>query len=477
MDTKQLQELLTELVKQPNESEFVEFQLDFHSAEELGEQLSALSNSACICDQPYGYLVFGVEENTHRIVGASFKPKTYKLKGNEGLEVWLASRFNPNIDFTIYEFNFDKTRHIAIFKIPATKDHPVEFLHAPYIRAGGVARRLIDFPDKQAKIRKKNTAPFEGEIAKNNLTASDITHLLSAKTCFDLMKLPYPSTQRAVIDKFVEEGLIVKGKKYAITKWGALLFAKNLSDFEGLDRKTIRVIVYKDESKRETVGKQTGKKGYAIGFENLVNWVAGQLPANEETDSASWTETGTYPYLAVRELVGNMLIHQDFSEKGFPLIEVYSDRIEFSNPGLPLVPPERFIDSHYIRNEKLSDIMRRMGFCEGKGSGIDKVIAQNEFFQLPPISIIAAEKRTKLILYCCQTQNELNKKEKILACYQHACLQYVRNEKMTHQTLGNRFSKGEGENSAFTSKVIDAALGENLIKEGDVENSYLPFWA
>jgi predicted HTH transcriptional regulator len=482
MDKKQLQELVSELVKQSNESESVEFKLNFHSVAEIGERLSALSNGACIRNQPYGYLVFGIEDGSHRIVGTTFKPKTHKAKGNEALENWLASRLSPSIDFTIHEFDYDETRHIALFEIPATKAQPVEFLHTSYVRVGSVTRKLSDFPEKQAKIWKKDTIPFEKETAKDNLVASDITRLLSTETYFDLMKLPYPSTQQAVIDKLADEGLIVKKKGYAITKLGALLFAKNLRDFESVERKTVRVIVYKGKNKVETIREQIGGKGYALGFENLVNWVNGQLPANEEIGKALRVETRMYPELAIRELIGNMLIHQDLTEKGFPMVEIYTDRIEFSNPGLPLVTPERFIDAYYSRNEKLSDIMRRMGFCEEKGSGMDKVILQNELFQLPPVGIITAEKRTQLTIYSYKMLNELNKKEKVLACYQHACLKYVCNEKMTNQTLRDRF-KIEDRNAAIASRIIRDALDEGFIKESNVENqsrkyaSYIPFWA
>lgn len=481
MENRQLIELLNELVKQPHESEWVEFKLNFHSAEEIGERISAISNGACIHNQQYGYLVFGVEDSTHIIKGTTFRGKTHK-KGNEELEHWLATRLNPRIDFNIYEFDYDSQRRITLFVIPATKTQPVEFLHHAYIRVGSITRKLNEFPEKQAKIWKKESIPFERETAKDNLVASDITKYLSTETYFDLMKLPYPSNQQGVIDKFIEEGLVVKGKTYGITKLGAILFAKNLKDFESVERKSVRVIVYRGKNKVETEREQIGIKGYAIGFEGLVNWVNGQLPANEEIGKALRTESRMYPEIAIRELVANALIHQDLSEKGFPMVEIFLDRIEISNPGTPLVTPDRFIDAYVSRNEKLADLMRRMGFCEEKGSGMDKVIFYNELYQLPPINIIVAEGRTRVTMYSYKSLNDLDKKEKIRACYQHACLKYVSNEKMTNQSLRDRF-KIEDQNAAIASRIIRDSLAENVIKEDDPESksrkyaSYIPFWA
>ena len=248
-------ELIEELVKQPNESEWVEFKLNFHSPEEIGERLSALSNGACIHNQPFGYLVFGVEDKTHVVKGTSFKAKSHK-KGGEDLEHWLANRLNPRIDFIVYEFDYDAQIHISIYVIPATRNRPVDFFNISYIRLGSITRKLTELPEKEAKIWRKETVSFEKEIAKDNLTSSDIVKFLSTEAYFDLLQIPYPSNQQGVIDKFVEEGLVVRKSVYAITKLAAYLFAKNLGDFENVERKSIRVIVYKGKSKVETKRKQ-----------------------------------------------------------------------------------------------------------------------------------------------------------------------------------------------------------------------------
>ena len=481
MTDKQLIELLNNLIKQPYENEWLEFKLNFHSPEEIGERISALSNGACIQGQSFGYLVFGVEDKMHIVKGTSFQAKSHK-KGNEELEHWLANRLNPRIDFSIYEFDYQIDKHISIFVIPATKNRPVEFLHQAYIRIGSITRKLNDFPEKQAKIWKKDTIPFEKEIAKDNLNAVDITKYLSTETYFDLIKLPYPSTQQGVIDKFIEENLVVKNKGYAITKLGALLFAKNLKNFESVERKSVRVIVYKGKNKVETEREQIGLKGYALGFVGLIDWINSQLPANEEIGKALRKDTRMYPEIAVRELVANALIHQDFTVKGFPMIEIFTDRIEISNSGTPLVTPDRFIDGYISRNDKLADLMRRIGFCEEKGSGLDKVIYYNELYQLPAINVIVTENRTHVSIYSYKTLNKLDKKEKIRACYQHACLKYVSNEKMTNQSLRERF-KIENKNAAIASRIIRDALKDGVIKEDDPESKsrkyagYLPFWA
>ena len=122
--------------------------------------------------------------------------------------------------------------------------------------------------------------------------------------------------------------------------------------------------------------RQDGQRGYAAGFQGLVDYIDGLLPRNELIGKAFREERPLYPSIAIRELIANALIHQDMTITGAgPLIELFSDRMEITNPGAPLVSPDRFLDSPpRSRNEALASLMRRMKLCEEQGTGIDKVI-------------------------------------------------------------------------------------------------------
>lgn len=482
MTDTQLRKLLEELVKQPMESEWVEFKHNYHSDEEIGERLSALSNGASIHNQDYGYLVFGIQDATHKIVGTTFKAKSAKRK-TEDLEHWLAQRLKPRIDFEVKEFDY-KGHHISMFIVPATHNQPVEFMQNAFIRVASITRKLNEFPEKARKIWKRGPIKvFEDRIALDGLQADNIVKLLDTQSYFDLLGIPYPSNRTGVIDKFESEGLLVKKhSNYNITNLGAILFAKDLNNFPSLYRKSVRVIIYDGKNKLKTIREQIGIKGYAVGFEGLISWTNSQLPTNEVIGKALRKEVRMYPEIAIRELVANALIHQDFDEKGFPMIEIYSDRIELTNPGLPLITPDRFIDEYQSRNEKLADLLRRLRICEEKGSGIDKVIASTELYQLPAADFIIQQRHTKAILYSYQQLNAMDKKDKIRATYQHCCLRYLTNEKMTNQSLRKRFVIEE-HNAAIASRIIRDTLGSELIKVDDPTTKsrkyakYIPFWA
>lgn len=340
-------------------------------------------------------------------------------------------------------------------------------------------------PDQLKKIFDEgHHSRFFEKIALNNLTADDVVEHLDTQTYFDLLKMPYPSTRDSVIARLVKEALVIKnGRSFAITNLGAILLAKDLRVFDAVNRKALRIIVYKGKNKLESVREQIETKGYAVGYENLIGYINSQLPANEVIDQALRSEITMYPIIAIRELVANALVHQDFDESGMsPMVEVYSDRIEISNPGTPLIPTERFVDEYKSRNERLADLMRRMRICEEKSSGIDKVVSSTEAYQLPAPDFRVGTHHTTALLFAHQEFAVMARTDRIRACYLHCCLRYVTNEKMSNQSLRQRFQLQESKAEAV-SRIISDTIEASLIKLDDPENhsrryaKYVPFWA
>lgn len=191
-----------------------------------------------------------------------------------------------------------------------------------------------------------------------------------------------------------------------------------------------------------------------------------------------------YPELALREMVANALIHQDLRISGAgPMVEVFTDRIEISNPGAPLNDLQRLLDlPPRSRNEALASFMRRIGVCEERGSGIDKVIFEIEKYQLPPPDFRIAGDNTVAVLFAPKRHTAMDATERVRACYQHACLMYVSNQRMTNASLRTRFGI-EAANAATVSRFLGEALKSGVIRLGDPEGKstkdrwYLPAWA
>ena len=190
-----------------------------------------------------------------------------------------------------------------------------------------------------------------------------------------------------------------------------------------------------------------------------------------------------FPELAVRELVANALIHQDFLVTGAgPMVEIFDDRIEITNPGAPLVDTQRFLDSSpHSRNESLAWMMRRIGICEERGSGWDKVVFQSELYQLPAPLVEATDDYTRVVLFAPRPLSSMDKAERIRAAYLHACLRYVNRAYLTNASVRERFGI-EVQNSAKASRLISEAVQDGAISPDDPaaapkQMRYVPWWA
>jgi predicted HTH transcriptional regulator len=242
------------------------------------------------------------------------------------------------------------------------------------------------------------------------------------------------------------------------------------------------VVSYKGLDRTETETEIEGRRGYASGFSDLNAVVVRKLPHSEELRRSLRIPAPMYPEVALRELIANALIHQDFEMTGTgPMVEVFSDRIEITNPGTPLIDVARFLDlPPRSRNEKLAHLMRRLRICEERGSGIDKVLKHVEMFQLPAPDFQVAGGHTRVILFGQRGFADMTKSERIRACYQHAGLRWVSSQQMTNESLRKRFGF---EQPAQASRIINDTLAEGLIRQYDpTSNSkrhakYVPFWA
>lgn len=478
MNESQLKQLITNLANLPKETETVEFKENYLNEENIGKTISALSNSANLHDKKNAFLVFGIKDDNHEIIGTNFLPSQEKI-GNDQLEFWLSRQINPRIDFRIYEFRFENMP-IVIFEIPPAITQPVKFNNIAYIRIGSATPKLSDYPEKERKIWNNiNKKSFEKGIAKENLTIPEVLELLDYSKYFSLTKQEIPSETQQFVEKMAQHGLVKKvfDNNYDITNLGAILFAKDLNNFPTVKRKSVRVVIYKDDTRVNRLKEQEGKLGYAIAFESLLDYINDKLPHNEEISKSLRKDVKMYPEVAIREFVANALIHQDLSISGAgPMVEIFENRIEITNTGEPLIDTDRFIDHPpRSRNEDMASFMRQIGVCEEGGTGIDRALIQIALFQLPAPKFEKYENFTKITLYAHKSLRDMTTDDKIRACFQHCVLKYVENSRMTNATLRERLGIGE-KNYPAASVIIKSTIQKGLIKESEKPKEYIPIW-
>lgn len=209
------------------------------------------------------------------------------------------------------------------------------------------------------------------------------------------------------------------------------------------------------------------------------------LPHSEVIQQALRTQVAVYPEIALRELIANALIHQDFSISGAgPMVEIYDDRIEVTNPGtlLPGKKPDRLIGTTpESRNEKLASSFRRFRICEERGTGFQKVVTAIELFGLPPLVLAPQENAFRVTIGAPRKFADMSASERIEACSQHSVLQYLSSKTLTNTTLRQRFHLHEKTRNQVTNLISDA-VDAGRIRRKDMGSGkkfaeYVPYWA
>lgn len=448
--------------------------LEFKEAKTQFDTRKLCRYCVAIANEGGGHLILGVTNDPpRRVIGT----KAVNDPSDMAAKLFHAIGFRVDIEVVTHPDG-----RVLVFHIPS-RPRGTAYAHegAYLMRVGEELQPMSE--DQLRRIFAEGQPSWLESPAVSCPSAQEVVQLLDTQTFFDLLNMPYPTDQSGVLEKLKTERLIEETQDgFTVLNIGAILLAKELRKFDTVYRKAPRVVVYQGGSKLDTKSDLVGEKGYAVGFQGLVQYVMTQLPQNEVIKDALRKESKLVPEVVIRELLANALIHQDFEISGTsPLVEIYDDRIEIANPGEPIVPVDRFIDGYQSRNERLADLMRRFGICEEKSSGIDRVINTVELQQLPAPDFQAGLNRTMAIIYGPRSFKRMDRNDRIRACYQHCVLQLVLRKQMTNQSLRDRFGLSEG-SSNTVSQIISAAIDQGLIKlDPNAPTSrkyarYLPSW-
>ncbi len=447
----------------------------------LTEHLSALAN------QPGGgHLVFGVDASGTPVgIGEEAVEKTViqlANLGRAGLEPPLV------LDHAVEEFNGVR---LLLVHVPESAVKPVHLrsksLDEAFIRSGGTTRKASR-QEIGTLMLNSRTPRWEELHASMLLNDATLAASLNVEPIFAMLERPLATAPEEMLAWMAAERFIVRdpaGGGY-IKNLGAIAAGRKLADFPDLSRKAVRVVLYDGVNKATTKLEQEGTKGYAISFQGLLQFVMSLLPQSEIVEQALRKKRTVYPEIALREIIANALIHQDFSVTGAgPLIEIFDDRIEVSNPGglLPSKQINRLIGTQpESRNEQLARAFRRYKICEERGSGLLKAGLAIELYGLPPIEFDAGTNHFKVTLHAPRTFAKMSARERLEACYQHAVLKHYSGSTMTNTTLRERLKMPEKQRS-MVSVLIQEAVDKRLVKSADPDNKskkfaeYVPFWA
>ena len=471
---------LTDLRK---EGTWYEFKENYYNEKIIGDYISALSNAAAIEQKEYGYMIWGVNDTTYEIVGTTFDPDKHKV-GNQDLEIYLNSLIDPHISIDFFEL-FINNKRIVVLRIEKASVKPTSFNGVEKIRVGSNRANLKDYPKKEAEIWESfRVKSFENEVALDELNVNDIFNLLDTHVFFEMIDLPYPNREKDVIESLIRKDLIRQSDNgtYIITNCGALLIARDLNKFPKLIRKSIRVIEYENEKKTSAIGETIFKKGYLLIFEDVLTFIMGLMKKSEDYSNGLRNEKTRFPFLAIREALGNIIAHQDLTNlsKG-PVIEVHPTFIDFINPGNMIIDPLRIIDATPESfNICLTDVLHLAHILEERGQGFDVMEETMGSYHLPSPIVTQGDNYTIVSLIYYPVLNKWPNEFIIKTIYLFCCYNAVNKKETSNSDIRERLNIDE-KNAAMVSRKIKEAVESGLIKisnpsSGIEARKYIPFW-
>ena len=374
MNTKQI---VLKLCALNDEQEWFEFKENWFQPEALGEYVSALSNAAAFHYKKYGYFIWGVDDQTHEIVGTTFNQ--YCEHNREPYQNYLARNLSPSINFRFEEVDIDGKR-VVVMMIPAATEIPTSFKEKRYLRIGSSKCPMKDCPKSEIelfKILDGRTETIESIPSKYQ----DLT--------FQKLFGYYGSKGIVLNQKTFIRNLGLRNQEGEFN-----LLAQLLSDNSHFP---LRVTIFDGKTKGSNLFsvREFGYNCLLYSLDELLRYgdVLNLIRADETNRVVDRKEVPLFDNKAFREAVINAVLHNKWTEGNEPMISVFSDRIEILSRGT--IPPAQTMEGFFLResipvNEKLSEIFLQLHISEKSGRGVPKITEMygKEAFSFREYSIV-----------------------------------------------------------------------------------------
>ncbi len=350
-----------DLCASDDEQEWFEFKENWFQPEVLGEYVSALSNAAAFHDKKYAYFVWGVNDDTHEIVGTTFNQ--YCDHNKEPFQNYLARNLSPSINFSFKETIIEDKR-VVVLVIPAAEEIPTSFREKRYIRIGSSKANLKDYPKREIQLFKI----LDGRVETIETLASKYQDLTFAKL------FGYYGSKGIVLnEKTFEKNLGLRNQNGEYN-----LLAQLLSDNSHFP---LRVSIFDGTTKGSNLFsvREFGNNCLLYTLDEVLRYgdVLNIIQTDESERVVERLETPLFENKAFREAIINAVLHNLWISGNEPMISVFSDRIEILSRGT-LAPAQTmegfFLGESIPVNEKLSEIFLQLHISEKSGRGVPKIL-------------------------------------------------------------------------------------------------------
>ncbi len=386
-----------------NENEYVEYKeaknnFDFN---ELGKYFSALSNGANLVNKQYAWLVFGVEDKTHKLVDTN-----YRRNGNlNGLKKDITQSTNDNMTFLdIYDFEINGKR-VVMFKIPAAIGIPTTWKGIAYDRNN---ESLVPLNETKRNIILSTVNIDWTRQIVEGLTVSDLDKDAILKAREQFKKKNENKSIAGEIDKMDDISFLNKAKVLLngkVTRAAWLLLGNE--DTNTYVENYIPTITWKLQEGTNIIDYEHFTIPFIITMEKASEKIRNLRYRYMPSQTTLFpNEVDKYDINILRELLNNAIAHQDYRKGGRVNILEFKDKVMIINEGsfIPKTVDTLIINEGYVppyyRNPFLAQAMVNLNMIDTAGMGIRRSFEKlrERFFPMPDYDL-SEENRVKVTIY------------------------------------------------------------------------------
>ena len=403
---EQLRSLLTELLSYPDELPWLEIKHGNGNPDEIGRYISALANSACTENREYGYMIWGVENDSRIIEGTAFDPD-HKNKNQQPLRIYLSRTLKPEIAFEFYSFEVDGKK-VVILEVEAAYRRPISFQGTEYIRIGESRTELSKHPKEAAKIYRTVGKDWSAEVVVD-ATMKDL-----APEAVKAARERYSEKHRN--DSFAEEietwsteeflnkaKLTINGK---ITRAALILLGKPESA-HWLNPSVVKITWNLVDNDHTSIDYQHFDPPLLLAVDRIFAKIRNITIRTMPDGTLFPVEISQYDSWVFREALHNCIAHQDYTLCRNVVVTEYPDRVQFSNMGAfaPGTLEKVLHDDgrpRFYLNRQLTEAMVELNMIDIIGSGIKRMFKkqQKRYMPMPDYDISTApEEMVRVVLY------------------------------------------------------------------------------
>ena len=357
---KNYESVVQSLIQYNAEEEWFEFKENWFEHHAIGEYISAISNAAALRGKECGYFIWGVNNETHEIVGTTVNYQ--KDYNKEPFQHYLARLLIPDLYFSFNEIEVQGKR-VVVLDIPAAKTVPTSFDGIRYIRIGSSKEKINKYPEREAQLF---------NVLTNGLPTIETVESEYQDLTFVRLFTYYAGRGITLRQETFEKnlGLRTKDGKYN-------MMAQLLSDDCHMP---IRISIFRGETKAAPLFsvREFGNTCILLALDKILEYsdVINLIQTDERNRIMERKEVSLFNADAYREAVINAFVHNKWIDGNAPMITVFSNRIEILSRGT--LAPEQTIEGFFLGesipvNCKLSDLFLQLHISERSGRGVPKI--------------------------------------------------------------------------------------------------------